>query len=206
MLLIFGVYVLICLYKVKVMPPNKNQYFNDYVSKEKSTSIKGIFILLVFFSHFNSYATFAGTSDQIYVRIVGIVGQAMVAIFMFYSGFGVMESIRLKGETYIRKIPQKRILSTWINFTCIVAVYALLALAVGNKITLTQMLLSFIGWDSVGNSNWYIFSILCLYLITYVSFTVCGSKKNYRAGASLSVVITGGVYHCHVFPEAILVV
>lgn len=100
----------------------------------------------------------------------------MVAMFMFYSGYGVMESIRSKGMNYVHSMPKKRILSTWIHFAFIVALYVLLTVAIGNEITLKQLLLSFIGWDSVGNSNWYIFDILCLYLMSFVlclAITVC---------------------------------
>lgn len=146
------------------------------MSKDKSSSIKGIFILLVFFSHFNSCVSFTSSFDTVYVRVISLIGQAMVAMFMFYSGYGVMESIRSKGMNYVHSMPKKRIFSTWIHFAFIVALYVLLTVAIGNEITLKQLLLSFIGWDSVGNSNWYIFDILCLYLMSFVLclvITVC---------------------------------
>lgn len=63
MLLIFAVYLIFCLYKVKIVSPNSNTYFEGYASKDKSTSVKGIFIILVFFSRFNFYANFTNTWD-----------------------------------------------------------------------------------------------------------------------------------------------
>ena len=36
-----------------------------------------------------------------------------------------------------------------------------------------HLLLSFTGWVSVGNSNWYMFTIFTLYLLTYLSFKLC---------------------------------
>ena len=192
MILLFAVYLLLCLYKVRVMPLNSNQYFIDYISKEKTASIKGIFIILVFFSHFNSYNQNIISTDPLYIRLFVFIGQAMVAMFLFYSGYGVMESIRKKGRIYIQSIPRKRILVTGCRFACIVLVYALLSLAVGNKITILQLMLSLVGWESVGNSNWYIFSILWLYFFSYIAFSVCGDKNNYSVGAWLFLAMTGG--------------
>lgn len=199
MLFIFVAYIILCLYKVKLIPCKEKTYFSDYMSKDKSLSIKGIFILLVFFSHFNSYVSFTSSFDMVYVRVISLIGQAMVAMFMFYSGYGVMESIRSKGMNYVHSMPKKRIFSTWIHFAFIVALYVLLTVAIGNEITLKQLLLSFIGWDSVGNSNWYIFDILCLYLITYISFLLIGNKCNWRLGAYLSLLLTMGGILCMYF-------
>ena len=39
-------------------------------------------------------------------------------------------------------------------------------------------MLSYIGWDSVGNSNWYILAILILYIITYISFKLAFIKES----------------------------
>ena len=47
-----------------------------------------------------------------------------------------------------------------------------------------EIILSCVGWISVGNSNWYLFDILLLYMITYVSFTISKDRK-----MSLSLVL-----------------
>ena len=35
--------------------------------------------------------------------------------------------------------------------------------------SISKLLLALIGWDGFGNSNWYIFTIIILYFITYLS-------------------------------------
>ena len=40
----------------------------------------------------------------------------MVTMFLFYSGYGVFESIKKKKEKYINTIPKRRFLKTLINF------------------------------------------------------------------------------------------
>ncbi len=151
----------------------------DYLSIKNTQAIKGIFILVVFFSHFNSYVTFTSKLDLWYVDLFMFIGQAMVTMFLFYSGYGVMESIKRKGAGYVRQIPQKRVLSTCFKFDCAVVLYVLLAFILGDSLTLPQVLLSLIGWDSVGNSNWYIFVIMVLYLLTYLVFVAVPAKNRW---------------------------
>ena len=49
----------------------------------------------------------------------------MVAPFLFWSGFGVMESIRRKGEAYVRALPVNRGLRTLIHFDCALLLFLL---------------------------------------------------------------------------------
>lgn len=150
---------------------------NEYLAQEKTTIIKGIFIVLVFFSHFNSYVIYENKLDIIYQNIINFFGQAMVAPFLFYSGYGIMEQIKKKGQEYIKKIPIKRILITCIKFDLAVLLFYIIKIINNNKVSIKQLLLSFIGWDTLGNSNWYIFTILILYLITYLGFIITKNKK-----------------------------
>lgn len=161
-------FVLLCIYSTKYNDKDINY---DCISMEKTLSIKGIFILLVFFSHFNSYTHFNGLFDQIYMCVFKYMGQAMVTMFLFYSGFGIMESIKNK-KNYINTIPRKRILNLLIQFDIAVLIFAVIKILSNEKISLSRLFLSFIGWEAVGNSNWYIFTILLLYIFTYIAFSI----------------------------------
>ena len=92
MFVILLVYLFVCCYGVTF------GNHSDFLSKEKTTSVKGIFIVLVFFRHFNSYVTYNHVLDNIYVRFESIFGQAIVTMFLFYSGYGIMYSSKRKGE------------------------------------------------------------------------------------------------------------
>ena len=170
MFIFFGLFVLLCLYKVQLKPKNGEKYMTDYMSVEKTMSIKGIFILIVFFSHFNSYVTFDSPVEHYYVKIFKYIGQAMVTLFLFYSGYGVMESIKKKGMGYVHKIPVTRILGTYFRFDIAVLIFIIVQTILGKTFPVQQYFLSLTGWDAVGNSNWYIFAVVAAYLITFVSF------------------------------------
>jgi hypothetical protein len=184
----FVIIALLCLYRIKLFIPKSNGstlIFDDYMSVEKSTSIKGIFILIVFLSHSDDYLTLSSsTLDTTFSLVMSIIGQAMVSMFLFYSGYGVIYSINKKGVGYVKSMPVNRILKTLFNFDIVILLYFIVENILGNRFGIVKLLLSFIGWDSVGNSNWYIFDILILYLITYISFIIARKNKN------LGVVLT----------------
>lgn len=169
-----------CLYRIKLIKPI-NSYNIHYMDLDRTTSIKGIFILLVFLSHASSYLT--DLSENIlntpYCIIQGHLGQCIVVMFLLYSGYGVMESIKKKGEGYVNSIPKKRVLKTLYHFDAAVLLFLILGIALGeiSDWSISKILLSFIAWDSLGNSNWYIFEILILYLITYIAFKLCKDKQ-----------------------------
>lgn len=149
----------------------------DYLSVERTNCIKGIFIILVFFSHIvNGYVTFDGTWDVTYMYVRKVLGQSVVSLFLFYSGYGIYLKLCNTGG-YCQTIPIRRILPTLIKFDIAVILFAIYGYATGSRYGVKKLLLTFLGWDGIGNSNWYIFCILWLYLFVYLSFGTFKDKK-----------------------------
>lgn len=120
---------------LKLANLSKQTVISDrYLDREVTDSIKGFFILTVFYRHVMPYlndqnAIFSRRGQQI-VNIFNIcdsfLGQLIVTMFLFYSGYGVMCAILNKREAYICKIPKKRILSTLLNFMVAVSIFWLM--------------------------------------------------------------------------------
>lgn len=155
----------------------------DYMSRESTASVNGIFILVVFVSHMKSYVVL----PEILRQATTGLGQLMVAMFLFYSGYGVAESIRKKGEAYVRGIPVRRVFKVLWQFALTVLLFAVMDWALGISFTPSQFVLSLFGWENLGNSNWYIFGILCLYLITWIAFSIFG-KSRWRSFVAVCVL------------------
>lgn len=149
----------------------------DYLSKENTQIIKGVFIIIVFMSHIRGYIDCSTVADQFVVNFLKYLGQLMVAMFLFCSGYGIYESIKRKGKTYIDQFPKNRIWKTWIDFAMAILLFLVLNLLIQQKYSFVTILLSFVGWESVGNSAWYMFAIFTLYIITYISFKLFGNKN-----------------------------
>lgn len=159
----------------------KNCIFEDYIGKTQCNAIKGIFILVVFMRHVVPYVKNSGYEmstclDRIFILIDGHIGQLLVVMFLFYSGYGVMASISKNGVAYIDDIPKKRVLTTFLNFDVAVGFFLLMNFVLGIKIETEQYFFARLGWESIGNSNWYIFIIMLCYIFTYFSYKLLSSK------------------------------
>ena len=178
----FLFHLIICLLCLAGIRINRKGLNPDYLEKKQTDSIKGIFILLVYLRHSIDEVLRAGFHPEGLWDIVGLrvdmeLGQLIVVMFLFYSGYGVMESFKNKGETYTRDFPRRRILTTLLNFDVAVLSFICLNLILGIRMNPRQIGLSFIGWDSIGNSNWYIFVILYCYLCSWVGRIAFSSNE-----------------------------
>ncbi len=153
----------------------------DNLSKERCNSIKGVFILLIFLTHSLQYIKASGYVftgiDLITQEMLRFIGQLVVVMFLFYSGYGVALQVNRKGIQYVNQMPYHRILKTLLNFDVAVCFFVLLALFLSQPLTVNQIFLSFLAWDSVGNSNWYIFVIILCYSLTYLANRISNSSK-----------------------------
>ena len=49
-----------------------------------------------------------GSYDTGYQMLRNYMGQSIVSLFLFYSGYGIYEAIKRKGTAYIKAMPVKR--------------------------------------------------------------------------------------------------
>ncbi len=170
MVILFVIILAISLYNVKF---KVNGFHDDFMGKDQCNSVKGIFIMFVFVRHILQYVTRSGYdytpfADAIGKTINTSLSQFIVVMFLFYSGFGVAESTKKKN--YISNLPVNRILPTLINFDIAVCWFVILNLLLGLPLSVQQGILSFLAWDDVGNSNWYIFVIIVCYFFAYIAY------------------------------------
>lgn len=159
------------------------------LSIKQTTCINGIFVILVFLSHFCQYIDVSSLPYfRPYLFLRAHLGQLIVAPFLFYSGYGIMEQIKNKGTEYVDDIPRKRMIRIWLHFALAVLLFLFVDLLIGEYYSASQIILSFFAWESIGNSNWYIFAILCMYIATYVGFKCCSQKK--------TSIILVGLFSC----------
>lgn len=177
MIWLFAIFVICCLIGIKF----SRKGFKDYLDKDQTNAIRGIFAMIIFFSHFNGYVdSLSMPGDDIYRQIILRIGQLMVAAFLFYSGYGVFISAKKKGEKYIKSFAKNRILKTWVFFACAVLLFLIYAIIRGQHYGVGKVLLSFVGWESIGNSNWFMFAILYMYIATYVAALITKKKINLK--------------------------
>lgn len=163
-------------------------YSDTCLYRKQTNAINGIFVMLVFMRHFRQYVV-CGPYDSLFWSLDNYLGQLIVTTFLFYSGYGMLVSLKNKPH-YLQSIP-KRACKVWFQFASAVCLFLLLNIVIGKRYPLSTILLSFTAWTAVGNSNWYIFAILSLYLFTYF----CGRlAKGNRKLTILLITICCVVY------------
>lgn len=151
----------------------------EALTPERTSMINGFFVGIIIFSHFNDYVTLSGISNMIYLKIFKGISQLMVTSFLFYSGFGIFESIKKK-KNYIKTFFKKRFLKVYIAFALAIMAFILLNYILHIQYPIKTILLSFTAWSDIGNSNWFMFATFCLYLIVMISFNIF-KKDNSKA-------------------------
>lgn len=165
MIVVLALIAGVCLYGGHI---STKGFDGDYLSIEKTTSVKGIFVLLVFLRHFKGYVTLNGKYDPVFLKLDSYLGQLIVVMFLFYSGYGMYESYRRKGKAYVSHLPRQRLLKTLIHFDLAVLCYLLLNLALGISYPPKTVFFAFFAWESIGNSNWFIWVTLLYYLLFFL--------------------------------------
>ncbi len=158
----------------------------EYLSKAYTLPIKGIFIIIVFLSHIRTYTVYDSKGDIFTIGILNYLGQLMVALFLFYSGYGIYEAIKRKGNSYIELLLKNRFGKTFFDFGLAIILFLVVNACLGQFYPVSRILLSFIGWSSVGNSAWYMFAIFTLYILSYICFNIL---KNVRHGRFLAICL-----------------
>lgn len=169
-----------------------SSFHKDYMSLDATSAIKGIFAVLILFSHMRQYMDLSDTFfNNSYIRILNYLGQMMVTMYLFYSGYGLMESFRKKPD-YKKNFLHNRVLKILIHFDVAVILYIILQFLLGKQFHISEYLGSLIGWNTVGNSSWFIFDILALYVIFYLSLCIEKwlNKSNKKIESGRVILVT----------------
>lgn len=166
----------------------KNEFYADYCSPKNTATVNAVFSVLIFLSHSAGYLDFSNAAmNSSYFVIRNFLSQTVVVTYLFYSGFGIMESIKKKGNNYVKRMPVDRFFKLWYHFAIIIVMFIIVALISNKNYTLDRYLLAFTGFESIGNSNWYMFVTFALYIIVFVAFMIF-RKSNILAVASVFIL------------------
>ena len=184
MIICAAILLALCIYKMKFA-----KFHCDYMCMDQTGSIKGIFAVIIFLSHIRQYSGIVFSADTIVIWVLNRIGQLMVTLFFFYSGFGVLRSYEKKRE-YSNNFFKNRIFKTWIHFATAVMLYFILSLIIGKKYQLTDYLFAWVGWTALGNSNWFVFVMLSLYVVTWFVFLLIGNRFAEKRNVVLAIGVS----------------
>ena len=124
MILFILILLMVIIANTEIAKPNT--FNTEYSSINQTNVIKGIFVILVLLGHGNSYLNVQGALDIPYKSFQSHLGQMVVSMFLFYSGFGMIKSIMKKRFGYIKILPVKRFLVVVLNFDIAVILFEIM--------------------------------------------------------------------------------
>lgn len=155
---------------------------SEYLGRDTTTAIKGIFAVFIIFNHSRQYLLPLPTDGYavnlgliggvIYNAALDFLGQLIVVMFFVYSGYGIMEAFKRKRGDYLNGFLRKRVIKTLVHFDIAVLLFIILAFILGHEYSLYDYMFCLTGWSAVGNSNWFIFDIIILYLLSYLGLAI----------------------------------
>ncbi len=152
--------------------------YDHFLPVQSTTVINGFFTILVFLSHSSTTLQMNSESilNKVYLEVPFIRTQMIVTCFLAFSGYGAMYQYLKKGNNYIAQFPKKRILTFWVHVVFAVLIYLIMSICFGDPYSIPHILLAFVGLTSLGNSNWYIFAILFMYVIFWLFAKLTNNK------------------------------
>ena len=179
MLAVLVVLVILCLWRIRLTKTN-----HDYLSLDGTNAIKGVFAIIILCSHMGGYLTLDDSfGNRTYTHTMFYLGQTMVAPYLFYSGFGIFYSFRHKTR-YSSGFFKNRFLKILLHFDLAILLFLIVQAFLPIRYPALNYLLCWIGWESIGNSNWFVFVILSLYLIAF-----CGLLLDTKNGLILITIV-----------------
>lgn len=167
----------------------------DYLSIKTTNAIKGILALVILVHHIYK------SVDILHVPGLSLVMEApvgywAVALFFFFSGYGLWSSYRAKGTAYIRSFPRRRILPFYLIILLLTGLYILINLTLSDakEITLSTILRSCTWGYTIIKNGWYFQVQLLLYICFFIVLTLVKDSK--RALAVLSGVTVVYIAAC----------
>ena len=192
--MIFFLVILVAIICGGMTAAKKNEFIPNYCAPKNTATINGIFSVLIFLSHSMNYTYWIDKTaplNEPYFAFKAFMGQLVVVTYLFFSGYGIMESYKKKGRDYIKSIPVQRLFKTWLHFAIALIPFAFVFLGMYEREkSPLQILLTFTGFEAMGNSNWYMFVTFALYVIVF--FGCIWFKKANAFPAILTTVLTVG--------------
>ena len=142
-----------------------NLRFDTYLSQGTSQSVKGILALIVVLSHLRNNISWL--NDTVLGMLFTASGYLAVAMFLFYSGYGITFQYMKRGKAYIKAFPKKRIFDLYVKYVIVLFIYIVFYLLRNSKILWQSILKSLLFGGTIVANGWYIQVILLSYLMFY---------------------------------------
>lgn len=144
-----------------------------YLSKEYTNCLRGIFSVLVVIHHLYQYS---GLFRETYIGIIlQLLGFISVAMFFFFSGYGLMFSANK--NNYINHFFSKRFLPLYCFYVFLIILYCIWTLLLEKSISPSLIIQSFFWGGTIVTNGWYLQATFFMYLLYLLVFKIFKSSN-----------------------------
>lgn len=143
---------------------------DNLIAFEETTKLKDCLAILILLHHIFEFMDCAAVVYP--VRL----GHCFVAMFFFISGYGLRKSLVSK-DNYLKGFLYRRILKTYSPFAVATVLYVVARNAVGIRYSIVEIFKSLVGLYTIVNFSWFIFEIIILYIMFYISYKFLGAHQ-----------------------------
>ncbi len=149
----------------------------SYLSRERTCTINAFMIISVFLLHAGGYCKTHEAEllsplhgwEHLSYLILSRMGMMVVSTFLLFSGYGIMESMKQKGERYLSGFMSRRFWKVFYQFELGILCFFLVAISWGESFSPSELLIAFTGWTApAGNMTWFIVVTLLMYIIVNI--------------------------------------
>lgn len=158
---------------------------NNYMSKEYTNCLRGIFAILVVFHHLHQYTELL--SGEYIGTILQTLGFLCVAMFFFFSGYGLMFSS--DKENYINSFLKKRFVPLYLFYVILIILYGLWTLLLEKQLSFQRVVRSFLFGGTIVTNGWYMQATFIAYLLFYFCFKIFKKKQIKIASFGIAIIV-----------------
>lgn len=139
----------------------------ENLDRDKTKCAKGILALFIVLHHVSYVTTSECLAEFVYW------GNVVCGCFFFLSGYGLMKSLKVKGDLYLNNFLFCHFIKLFLPLILVAFVFALLYNILPSRIEYNIFQDLFSGKTFVPNT-WFVFALAILYAFFYVSYCVFG--------------------------------
>lgn len=145
---------------------------------DRTLSLRGILVLLIVVHHLSGVTSFLDLSPpfRMFISQFSFFGGGTVSMFFFISGYGLMVSLRKKGEKYLDSFYKKRFLKLLPSFLSATVFFICIRCASEHLSVWNICYEITSGFPPLPNS-WYMYALFLLYIVFHAVFSIYGVKE-----------------------------
>lgn len=161
----------------------------EALSLEQGSCVKGLAALLLVLVHIGNSLSYPG-----FYSYLSSFGYLLVAVFFFYSGYGITKKSVSDPRYFTKRIPNRIIYLIKMVVVTEFIYYAVETIVMRKQFTAKEFLFALLGVNLLNGAMWYIVALIIIMLCHYFIVNSLHKSENLGGGYTVSAAISVTIY------------